>query len=536
MDLLNFKTYSFIIFLFVSLVAYYVVPKNKQWIVLVAANLLFYFNTGLKNFAFIILNAVSSFILARFVFWLNICFIEKKKSGNYTKDELKIEKAKILRKKRIFLILMIFIGFGILFFLKYWNTLVASLGFDFLHAGGTRGMLLPLGISFYTFQTFAYFMDVYNGKYECEKSFLRYFCFVSFFPQLIMGPINRYDAMGKQMEQEHPFNFENIKKGMLLVLFGAMKKYCIADMLFDRIGSVLDQYYSNIPGILVVTSILFYSAYQYADFSGGIDMVTGFAKMFGIDMAPNFRQPYFATTLGDFWRRWHISLGAWMKDYIFYPFAFTKEMQNLSKKFMSMKNKSLGKHLARTIPAGLGNIIVFLFVGVWHGPEMHFVVWGLYNGLVIAFSDLFKPAFEKINVTLRLPVKSYGFKVFQIIRTFIIVNIGWYFDRIVDIRSSFLYLKKTFTHLGPFSVISKDYLKNIYGSLSNVESELSLVFAGCVVTFVVSILRESKVDVYDAISKKNIAIRWGTYYMLMLLIVLSLSFAPGVPSFMYAQY
>lgn len=537
MDLLNFKSYSFVFFIFISLIAYYTMPKKRQYFVLIAANLFFYVTTGVKNLFFIFITSASTFIFARISEKLNLSVKEKKASGLLSKEELKEFKNVILKKKRIFLVATVAVNFGILAFLKYWNTIVMSLGFDFLRAGGSRGLLLPLGISFYTFQTFSYFMDIYNGKYESEKSFLRYFTFTSFFPQLIMGPINRYDSLGKQINVEHHFDFENIKKGVLLFLFGAVKKYCIADMLYGRISSVLDQHYSNIPGILIVISILFYSIYQYADFSGGIDMVSGVARMFGIEMAPNFRQPYFAINLGDFWRRWHISLGAWMKDYVFYPFALTKSMQNLSKKFMALNNKTLGKHLARTVPAGLGNILVFLFVGIWHGPEMHFVVWGLYNGLVIALSDFFKPFFEKINTLLHIPTKSFGFKVFQIVRTFIIVNIGWYFDRIVDVKEAFSYLARSFTNFGPVSqIMSKDYIKAIYGNVRHIDSEFTLVFTAGIIVFITSIIKERKIDLYESIQKKNIVIRWSAYYIMMILLILSLSYAPGIPVFMYAQY
>ncbi|WP_407400799.1 MBOAT family O-acyltransferase, partial [Treponema sp.] len=372
---------------------------------------------------------------------------------------------------------------------------------------------------------------------QSEKCFFKYFTFISFFPQLLMGPINRYDNLGKQLSQVNLYNFANIKKGLFLVLFGAMKKYCIADLLYEKISCVFDHHYASIPGLLIIFSILAYSVYQYADFSGGIDIVTGIAKMFGLDMAPNFKQPYFAITLGDFWRRWHISLGAWMKDYIFYPFAFTKRMQNLSKNLLKIKNKNLGKHLARTIPAGLGNIIVFLIVGIWHGPEMHFVIWGLYNGLIIASSDLLKPYFEKISDILKIDVKSRVFKIFQIFRTFIIVNIGWYFDRITDVKESLIYLKQSITNITQYEILlEKDYLKSIYGSLGTFMAEVNLIFISSIIVLVISILRENKIDVYEAIQQKNIAIRWGTYYLLMILIILSMSYAPGTQTFMYAQY
>lgn len=534
--MLNFFSYTFVFFLLTTLICYYLVPKKFQWICVLIANIVFYACTGAVNFIFILLSSLVTFGGARIVDTFSDSL--KSKKTVLPKEDYKIEKEKNKAKKRWILFFVLLINVGVLAYLKYWNVIIISLSktwncnLDFLFFSGHKTLLLPLGISFYTFQTIAYFMDIYNCKDESEKNFFRYFLFVSFFPQLIMGPINRYNKLGKELKEVHNFKFENVKQGVILILYGAMKKYCIADMLFNRIASVLDHNYTTIPGSLILISILMYSVYQYADFSGGIDMVLGFAKLFDLNMQPNFRQPYFATSLGDFWRRWHISLGLWMKDYIFYPCALTKTMQNLGK----WCGNHWGKHFSRVIPAGIANILVFLIVGIWHGPEMHFVIWGLYNGLIIAFSDLFKPAFEKLSELLHINTKSTGFHLFRIIRTFAIVNIGWYFDRIVDVPKSFLYLKRTFFNFNLNILGNRAYLKDIFGSSRDTESQFTLIFICCIIVFIISVLKERGHDVYANIQKKNIAIRWGTYYVLLILVILSTSFAPGNPVFMYAQY
>ena len=517
---MNFLSYTFLFFLIASLVLYYIVPKKFQWIILLAANTVFYAFSGIGNFIFILASAAVTFFCAKKVFSLNQNL--KLKKAVLNKESFKAEKHSVQGKKRLILCLMLFIDVGILVYLKYINFL-----------GHFHKIFLPLGISYYTLQTIAYFMDVYNSKYEPESNFLKYFMFISFFPQLVMGPINRFNQLGTQMKEEHKFDFENIKHGTMLVLYGAMKKYIIADLLVGRISSILDPDFKNLPGCLALFGVLMYAVYQYADFSGGIHMVLGFAKMFGLDMAPNFRQPYFSTSLSNFWQRWHISLGAWMRDYIFYPFALTKGMQNLSK----WCNSKLGKHFAKSIPACIANILVFILVGVWHGPELHFFVWGLFNGLVIAFSDLLSPFFNKINKFLKINVKSRAMHVFRIIRTFIIVNIGWYFDRIVDVPKSFRYLKNTFFDFGRIGeVFSRDYLVEIFGHITDLQSQIVLVFIGCVITFIVSFLQENNVDVYKAIQKKNIAFRWACYYIPLILIIISFSFSAGDAGFMYAQY
>ena len=191
-------------------------------------------------------------------------------------------------------------------------------------------LVLPLGISFYTFQSMGYLIDVSNGKYPAEKNPFRFALFVSFFPQLIQGPIARYDQLGAQLAAEHRFDMTNIHRGLLLMLWGFFKKKVIADRALILVNEVFGNQ-AQYGGAVIVVGVLFYSLQQYCDFSGGIDLVAGIAELFGIRLAPNFKRPYFSVSLGDFWRRWHISLGAWMRDYVFYPFALTRPMAKLSK-------------------------------------------------------------------------------------------------------------------------------------------------------------------------------------------------------------
>lgn len=517
---MSFFTFTFAIFLLISLFVYYIVPKKFQWCVLLVANTVFYAYTGIGYIAFIALSSLITFFAAKIVFSMNAKL--KAKKAELEKEEYKLEKQRVQKRKTFVLICMLILNVGILVYLKYIRVLV-----------GSKTLLLPLGISYYTLSTIGYFMDVYWEKHEIEHNFFKYFVFVSFFPQLILGPISRYSQSGFQLREPKNFDFENIKHGTMLILFGALKKFLVADLLVNHIGTIFDGEYMNYPGCVLLLGVLMYAVYQYADFSGGTDMVLGIAELFGIKLPQNFKQPYFSISLANFWQRWHMTLGSWMRDYIFYPFAFSKSMQNLGK----WCETHLGKHFGRTLPACVANIVVFMLVGLWHGPELHFFVWGLYNGLVIALSDILKPLFTKMNTALHVNDKSKGWHVFQIVRTFIIVNIGWYFDRIVDVKKSFLYLRNTFIHFGnPLVLASKEYMNLILGNISNFQSHIMLVLYGSIIILVVSLLRENKVDVYKAIQKKNIAFRWAAYYVPLILVLLSLSFTSGDTGFMYAQY
>ena len=517
---MSFLSFTFAIFLLCALVAYYNAPKKYQWVVLLAANTVFYLFSGVAHIVFIAASSLITFFGAKIVSEMNAAVKAQKKT--LAKDDFKALKAKIQGKKRLVLLAMLALNVGILIYLKYYRILA-----------GAKTLLLPLGISYYTLQSIGYFMDIYNAKYEREKNFARYFLFISFFPQLIMGPINRFSAMGKSLFESRSFSSENLSRGAVRILFGAVKKYLVADLLFPRVNAVLDSPFGELPGCIFALGIFMYAVYQYADFAGGTDMVLGIAELFGVKMAENFKQPYFSTSIANFWQRWHITLGGWMRDYIFYPFALTKGMQNLSK----WCTAHLGKHFGRTLGACIANILVFMLVGVWHGPELHFFVWGLYNGLLIALSDILRPVFEGINARLHINAKSRGWHVFQIVRTFILVNIGWYFDRITDVPKAFAYLCNTFTRFGsPLMLLKKDTMNIILGNLSDWESHVILIALGTAAMFAVSIFKENGVDVYAALQKRNIAVRWGAYYAMLALIIISFSFSAGDAGFMYAQY
>ena len=251
---MNLLSYSFLLFLLTTLFIYYIAPKKVQWILLAVANTIFYAFTGIGNLIFIFMNALVTFTSAKIVSNFNSNLKTRKKELD--KDQFKTEKHKTLIKKRLILICMLFLNIGVLVYLKYINFL-----------GHFHKIFLPLGLSYYTFQSIAYFMDVYNQKYERETNFFRYFSFISFFPQLIFGPINRYDKLGVQMREEHKFVFENIKHGVMLILYGGLKKYLVADILVGKIAALLDPNYENLPGCLILSGILMYAIYQYADFS-----------------------------------------------------------------------------------------------------------------------------------------------------------------------------------------------------------------------------------------------------------------------------
>ena len=390
------------------------------------------------------------------------------------------------------------------------------------------GLLLPLGISFYTFQSMGYLIDVYNGKYAPEKNPAKFALFVSFFPQLIQGPIGRYDAMAKQLAEPHDFDYDRAQRGFLLMLWGMFKKMVLADRAAAAVNAVFAAQQGEMGGALAVAGVLLYSLQQYCDFSGGIDLVSGIALQLGISLAPNFKRPYFAVSLGDFWRRWHISLGSWMRDYVFYPFALTRPVAKLSK----AAKARFGAEFARALPAALGNILVFLLVGVWHGATSNYVFWGLYNGVILAISALAEPAYKRFGAKHEKLVASRGFHVFRVLRTFLIVNIGWFFDRSASGAQAMAML---------CSVLADFRAEQLLGALALLgltPLDMYILIAGAALLFAVSLLEERGAQVGQWICARALPVRWSILIAGVLCVLLMGVWGSGFDeaTFIYFQF
>ena len=503
--------FTLIAFAFLCAALYYICPLRLRWILLLLVSYGYYAYCGLSALPYILTTTLST--------WAGALLIGRvgEQSKAYLREhkaeldaaQKKAHKANARSRQRALFFAVLLLNFGILAVLKYMSPLLswgASL------AGKTApalNLLLPLGISFYTFQSMGYLIDVYNGKYAPEKNPARFALFVSFFPQLIQGPIARFDQLAHQLYEPHRFDLGNIERGALLMLWGFFKKKVIADRALPLVEQVFGNQ-SQYGGAVIVVGVLFYSLQQYTDFSGGIDMVTGIAQLFGIELAPNFKRPYFSVSLGDFWRRWHISLGGWMRDYVFYPFALTKPMARMSK---SLK-KHIHPQVARALPAALGNVLVFLLVGIWHGAQMNYVLWGLYNGLILAFTSLVEPAYKKMNERLPRLTASKGFHVFRILRTFLVVNIGWYFDRCVRASDAFQMLHKTF-----FSFNSWQLFDGTLDNLGLAAKDYRILLIATLILFAVSLLQERGVKIRDGLFSMPLALRWVILYAFMFFVL-----------------
>lgn len=489
----------FLLFIVIGVVLYYLGPSRMQWILLLCMSIIFYCSYSLEFPFFLLLSILSVYFLAR-----------------------KIEKESIRKKRKCYLVSGILLNFGILAFAKYTGFVLEI--FNLSHQDSIWNfIMIPIGISFYTFQITGYLLDVYWKREQAEKNFFKLALFTIYFPQIIQGPISKYKQLGRQLTAEHKFDYNNIRFGLQLILWGYFKKLVVADTAAVAAGTVFGNV-GNSYGITVIVGVLCYCAQLYGDFSGGIDLIRGVSQLFGIEMIDNFRQPFCSQSIAEFWRRWHISLGTWMKDYVFYPFSLSRAMT----KFGQWARKHFGKQIGRKLPICLGNLLVFFLVGVWHGPSWHFIVYGLYNGIIIAISSLLEPLYGKIYKITGLKKEAFYLKGFRIIRTFILVNIGWYFDNTKNLIESYYLLKNTFT----FSTI--EFEGGNYLGLSIFQYVIILM--GICIMCIIGILKERGLCIRMEIEKLPLLVRWAIWICLIYAIPILGHFSQGAGGFMYAQF
>ena len=509
---MSFVSLQFLLFVTVTVIGYYLIPKRFQWLWLLLFSYIYYASAGIKYLFFIIFTTLTVYGTARLVDAVN---------------QQALAKAKAQYRKRLLVILGLLLNFGMLALLKYANFGIANINALFHTKITFVNFLLPLGISFYTFQSVSYLLDVYWGKCQAERNPFRFALFVSFFPQILQGPIGRFDRLATQLYAEHHFDLLQIEQGILLILWGYFKKMVLADNAAVFVDTIFSNY-ADYPG-LSIAAVLLYSIQLYADFSGGMDVVMGIAKLFGITLDENFKRPYFARSITDFWHRWHITLGTWMKDYIFYPLSLSKGMNRFGK----FARKYLGKGIGRTLPICIANIVVFLVVGVWHGAAWKFIAYGLYNGLIIAFSGLMMNNYRQWKKALKINDKSHPWIVFQILRTFLLVNISWFFDRADGIRSALAMMKNAVTHfnLGELWTLSPNTPANTLVSL-----RLIIIIFGCVVLFIVSLLQERGTDIPLVLISKPWLLRFMVYLILLFALPLLGQPPSSIGGFIYAQF
>ena len=378
------------------------------------------------------------------------------------------------------------------------------------------GVLIPLGISFYTFQTAAYIIDLYRSKIEADQNILKFALFVSFFPQMVQGPISRYDQLAGQLYEGHALTYKNLTYGAQLMLWGFFKKLVIADRAAILVNQVFDNY-GDYQGGVVFVALLFYTIQIYGDFSGGIDIARGAARMLGIDMTHNFMRPYFSDSISEFWRRWHMSLSFWCRDYIFFTISLSKTFGKLGKSL----RKVLGDRIGKLFPVLVAQMATFLTIGLWHGAEFKYIAYGLYNGGIIILGLLLEPYLKKLISLLHINVEGVGWKVFRVLRTFFLIVMGRMFPKALSFGAA-IYMFGAMFRGGGAVPFSEEIL-----TLGLDAADFLILLGGCIVWFIISWNQEKGTGIRDAIAERPLALRWLLFLAAFAAVLILGVYGPG---------
>ena len=527
-------TYTDLTFLFVflplTILIYNIFPKKHRGKVLLIASYIFFYSISKKLIIYLLIATLITYIAGLLMNKMQENRDAKLKQAE--KEEKKLIKEKCLKHKRIIFALAILILLGILIVLKYSeflgtniNKLLTSLNIENLEI---MKFALPIGISFYTLQTISYIMDVHREKIKADKNIGRVALYLAFFPQIMEGPITRYEETADKLWSGERTTYRNLTFGAQRILYGLMKKIIIADRLNVVVEEVFNNY-SNYSGGIIAVGMVLYTLQLYMDFSGVMDMCCGIGEIFGVKMPENFKRPFFSKSIAEFWTRWHITLGTWLKDYVYYPIS----MSNINKKLTTKLRKKIGNYYGPLITSSIALFAVWICNGIWHGSAWNYIFFGLYHFAFILLGRICMPLTKKINEKLKIDSKKMWYKIMQIVRTTILVFFGELFFRANGLQAGFNMFKQIFTNFS-FSQFSNNALLKLGLDFK----DYVIVFIVLIVVVLISILNEKGINVREKISEKNIVIRWSIYFTLIFAVIIFGAYGVGyIPvSPMYAQF
>lgn len=488
---MSYASIEFLLFVLMLVLIYYIFPKKHRYIVLLIGSLIFYYLFSGKYIIFILLSSVITYFSGK--------LIEKYND-----------------KRKLILTLSILLNLSFLLVLKYNNffgDIFRVVGINIPY----KKFILPIGISYYTLETISYLTDIYRKRMKAETNYLKVLLFLVYFPQIVEGPIANYSRLSKTLFNTEKFNYDNFVSSFVLIGWGFIKKLVIADRAGIFVSKVFE---NNYGGILLIVGILLYTLQIYADFSGCIDIVSGVSELFGVKLDENFRRPFFSKSIQEFWRRWHITLGTWLKEYIFYPISLSKLNMKLNLKLRKMKSKYISRFIITAFPL----FFVWFFNGMWHGASFKYVVYGLYYYVLMMIGILLEPVFKKIISIFKINTEVWSYKFFQAIRTILIVCFGM-----------FLFRVDSFKQMG--LMIHSNASASLF-SLGLKKLDFALLMVGILVMLVVGVMQEFNISIRKELQKQNLLFKWFIYYIIIFSIIIFGIYGKGydAASFIYGGF
>lgn len=466
---MTYTSVEFYIFVLIALFLYYIIPLRFRWVVLLMGSIAFYLMVCITGWWILLITVLLTYGMGLLIHYLH-------KTYPQSRDKL----------KKFVLTAALLIPLSPWFVMKN-GSFVA--GMVFHESPWWGGMIAPLGISFYTLQMVSYLADIYRGKIEAQKNPAKYALFVLFFPQIIQGPIPRYRQLANQLFEGHPFHEKEFVKGIHLIIWGFFLKWMIADRAAIIVGTVFDNP-EKYAGCYVLVAGMLYSIELYADFLACVTISQGVAGLFGIALTDNFMRPYFATSIREFWRRWHISLSEWLRDYVYIPLGGSRKGR-----FIRYSNL----------------LIVFMVSGVWHGAGYKFLFWGLLHAAYQIAGEYTIPIRNRLYRPPALSEQSGTRKALQRIGVFFWVTLAWIIFRADSLRIGLSMIKSLFTVYNPWIFFDDSMLR-----LGLDWKEWCVLVIAIAVLFFVGYQQEKGLYIREIILQKPLYIRWFLYIMAIL--------------------
>jgi len=520
-----------VIFLPLTIIMYNILPQKHRWKVLLISSYIFFWSISNKLIVYLLATTAVIYYAG-----LGLNKIQEERNTllkTVEKEEKKKIKEKYLKKQRIVVVITSILLIGVLVLLKYSkflgtniNNLFDLLGIPFKF--GIPRFAMPIGISFYTLQAVSYLIDVYKEKIKADKNIGKIALFISFFPQIMEGPICRYEQTAEKLWEGKKTTYKSLTYGLQRILFGLMKKTLVVDRVNPFILEIFNNY-TNYDGGIIAIGMIMYTIQLYMDFSGIMDIVIGIAEIFGVTMPENFKQPFFSKTISEFWTRWHITLGGWFRDYIYYPVSLTKKCKELT----SHARKKIGNYYGPMLASTIALFCVWICNGLWHGSAWNYIFFGMYHFTIILIERLIEPLVKNINAKLHINNKNILYRLMQIIRTTIFVFVGELFFRANGLKAGLKMFGKMITNFS-FAEITNGTLFTM-----GIDAyDIMLVAAVIIIVFIIGLLKEKGINIREAIAKKNIVLRWTLYYALIISIILFGTYGLGIVPLdpMYANF
>lgn len=482
---MSFISVEFILFFIITFAIYYTIPKKYRYIILAIASYGIYIFWDAKYVLLLFLITVITY------------------GGGFLLQT---------RHKKVSAVLLLGCIVGLLLFYRFGTFGINVLkNWGIITSSNQQSLVIPIGFSFYTLQTMGYLIDVYKGKIPPEKNIIKYSLFISFFLTIVSGPIERTHNLLKQIQKGTDFSYEKAKKGILLLVYGCFQKIIIA----DRIGPLVNHSFSTYEeqtGATLLVAVVLYGIQIYTDFAGYSNIAVGAGNLLGFDLIVNFRQPYFACDIKEFWKRWHISLSTWLKDYIYIPLGGSRRG-----KYTTYRNLML----------------TFIVSGIWHGTGINYIIWGCLHGgyqLIGKVSENYRIRFKKI---LRIKEDCFSYQLWQRIITFSLVDFAWLFFGASGTMAALRIIKRIILEFQIGNTLSwKSYL------LGMQEKRFIMLIMAIAIVVLVDWLHEKKISIIDWLNKQNLAFRWIVYFVVVMNLLVGIIYNYGTETsgFIYTRF